>query len=194
MSNPHHLAVNVLRLLAIIERCPTQYNRSSLQRLKEQIDALHRMKLSLTPLTEELDLESVDRRVDAAIKLEKASNLEKLQGDVPSLTFESHPRSSDHLLSSHTAVTVSAMPGNDEDDMRLALLTPKGALCRKKPHVKINSALNGKSVSMQVLRIESISKMNKQLLHGMQDIRNSAIKVERYMHTPNLTLLFALFL
>ena len=176
MNNPRHLAVNLLRLLAVIERCPAACNRNSVQRLREQIDALHRTKLSVA-LPEGLDLESIDQRIDAIIELERTLGQQHQQGEIESSSFDVRPLN--QLLNSHAPPkAASAMPGNDEDDMRLALLTPKGAPSRKKTRAKADSAVNGKSVSMQVLRIESISKMNKQLLNGMQDIRNSAIKVE----------------
>jgi hypothetical protein len=176
MNNPRHLAVNLLRLLAVIERCPAACNRNSVQRLREQIDALHRTKLSVA-LPEGLDLESIDQRIDAIIELERTLGQQHQQGEIESSSFDVRPL--DQVLNSHAPPqAASAISGNDEDDMRLALLTPKGAPSRKKTHAKADSAVNGKSVSMQVLRIESISKMNKQLLNGMQDIRNSAIKVE----------------
>jgi hypothetical protein len=178
MNNPRHLAINLLRLLAVIERCPAACNRNSVQRLREHIDALHRTKLSVA-LPEGLDLESIDQRIDAILELERRSKLgqQHQQGEIESSSFVVRP--SDQVLNSHAPPpAASAMPGNDEDDMRLALLTPKGAPSRKKTRAKADSAVNGKSVSMQVLRIESISKMNKQLLNGMQDIHNSAIKVE----------------
>ena len=178
MSNPHHLAVNVLRLLAIIERCPAKYNRNSFPKLREQIDALHRIKLTLA-LPQGFDLESVDRRVDAVMELEKGSRLAQHQpGEVRAVPFALYPGSPVHLLDSHPPALVSAMQSNNEDGLRLALLTPKGAPSRKKSHAKADGTLKGKSVSMQALHIDSISKMNKQLLNGMQDIRNSAIKVE----------------
>ena len=70
---------------------------------------------------------------------------------------------------------------NEEDDMRSALLTPKGAPSRKKVvKFKSDKPIIGGSVSMQILRSESITKMNNQLKNVMQDIKNTATKVREY--------------
>ncbi len=179
MNNPRHLAVNMLRLLAVIEKTPAGYNCNSIQRLREQIDVLHRMRPTVA-LPDGLDMENVDRRIDAILELERIAKLAQHQcGEVEPSLSESKSRT-DQVSSSHTQAAASAAPaneGSDEEDMRMALLTPKGAPSRKKIQDKSGKAPNGGSVSMQVLRIESISKMNKQLQSGMHDIRNSAIKV-----------------
>jgi len=178
MNSPRRLAVNMLRLLAIIEKAPTGFNRNSMQRLRVQIDILHRMRPSVA-LPDGLDMENVDRRVDTILELERSVRVAQRQREeVKPLLSELESRTPDQLLIAHAQASAApANEGSDEDDMRMALLTPKGAPSRKKIHTKSDKAPNSGSVSMQALRIESISKMNKQLQSGMHDIRNSAMKV-----------------
>jgi hypothetical protein len=141
---------------------------------------LHRMKLKVA-LPTGFDMDSVDRRVEAILDLARTARLplhhERKEGDLRSSEVQ-FVQSADQAPSSKTtAASASLVTGNDENDMRMELLTPKAAVSRKKSPGNADSSVNGGNVSMQVLRIESISKMNKQLQNGMQDIRNSAFKV-----------------
>ena len=186
ISNPHththihHLVVNMLRLLARIETSPFALNRNSLQRLREQIDTLHRIKLTVA-LPDGLDLDSVDRRVVAVMELEQSARLAHQRGENESPPLGLPPRSLDKVVISGMPVAASGISENEEDDMRSALLTPKGAPSRKKvAKFKSDKPIIGGSVSMQILRSESITKMNNQLKNVMQDIKNTATKVREY--------------
>ena len=181
ISNPRHLAVNMLRLLARIETSPLALNRNSLQRLREQIDALHQIKLTVA-LPDGLDLDSVDRRVYAVMELEQSARLAHQRGENESPPLGLPPRSLDKVVViSGTLAAASGISENEEDDMRSALLTPKGAPSRKKvAKFKSDKPIIGGSVSMQILRSESITKMNNQLKNVMQDIKNTATKVREY--------------
>jgi hypothetical protein len=172
LNNPRHVAVNMLRLLACIERSPLAFNHISMQRLREQIDALHQMKPTVA-FPDGLDLDSVDRRVEAIMELGRSAK------SVPHQRVEEESsRSVDEASSSFTSVAASAVLGNDEYDMRLALLTPKGAPSRRRmAKFKPEKPPVGGSVSMQNLRSESITKMNNQLKNVMRDIQNTATKV-----------------
>jgi hypothetical protein len=176
IDHPRFLTVNMLRLLACIEKNPLELNGNSMQRLREQIDALHRMKLTAA-LPDGLDLDSVDRRVDAILELGRSTKLAQHQiGEIESPSFP--PRSLGEGLSSCSPAAATAMPDNNENGMRLALLTPKGAPSRKKMvKLKHETSLNGGSVSMQILRSESITKMNDELKNIMRDIQTTATKV-----------------
>jgi hypothetical protein len=191
--NPSHLVVNMLRLLDVIEKAPVAINSNSLQRLREQIDALHRMKL-IVALPDALDLDNVDRRVDAIIEAGRRAQLaQHLPKDLESSSVELPSRSLNQALSSSTPEAASLVPDHVEDDMRLALLTPKGAPSRKKINIKADK--NNANVSMQVLRIENIAKMNKQVKNGMQDILNTAKKVCCWvlLHLQELNLMVFIF-
>ena len=184
LNNPRHLAVNMLRLLACIERSPLSCNVNSVQRLREQIDSLHQMKPTVA-FPDGLDLDSVDRRVEAIMELGRSARLVPHQRvEVDSASSELPSLSVDEALSSFTPVAASAILDTDENDMRLALLTPKGAPSRKRM-VKFKPEkppLSGGSVSMQNLRSESITKMNNQLKNVMRDIQNTATKVCALCH------------
>ncbi len=176
IDHPRFLTVNMLRLLACIEKNPLELNGNSMQRLREQIDALHRMKLTVA-LPNGLDLDSVDRRVDAILELGRSTKVAQHQiGEIESPSFP--PRSLGEGFSSFSAAEATEMPDNNENGMRLALLTPKGAPSRKKMvKLKHETSLNGGSVSMQILRSESITKMNNELKNVMRDIQTTATKV-----------------
>jgi hypothetical protein len=178
IEHPRFLTVNMLRLLACIEKNPLESNGNSMQRLREQIDALHRMKLTAA-LPDGLDLDSVDRRVDAILELGRSTKLAQHQiGEIESPSCP--PGSLGEVFSSFSSCSpaaATAMPDNNESGMRLALLTPKGAPSRKKMVKFKHETSQGGSVSMQILRSESITKMNNELKNVMRDIQTTATKV-----------------